>query len=74
MTVSDITELRIALSQVSATLEDLRVDVTEIKTQTAQTSRRVMLLELWQARVLGAVAVLLFLVTAVAIPVAVVLL
>ena len=41
----------------------------EIKSHVAQTNGRVMKLELWQARVLGAVGVLVFLLSAVAIPV-----
>ena len=41
----------------------------EIKSHVSQTNGRVMKLELWQARVLGAVAVLMFLLTAIAIPV-----
>ena len=41
----------------------------EIESHVRATNGRVLKLELWQARVLGAVAVVLFLLTAVAVPV-----
>jgi hypothetical protein len=41
----------------------------EIQHHVSKTNGRVMKLEVWQARVIGAVAVLMFLLSAVAIPV-----
>ena len=52
-----------SLDAVVERLDALREDVAEIKTQTRLTNGRVTALEKWQARVLGAVGVLVFLVT-----------
>ena len=43
--------------------------LSEIQNHVKQTNGRVMKLEVWQARVIGAVAVLMFLLSAVAVPV-----
>lgn len=51
------------LGEVLVELREARADISEIKDQTKKTNGRVTALEKWQARVLGAVGVLMFLVT-----------
>jgi hypothetical protein len=69
VTPGEIAEIRIALAELIGEMREVRSDVTEIKGHTSKTNGRVMKLEVWQARVIGAVAVLMFLLSAVAVPV-----
>jgi hypothetical protein len=48
-------------------LDNMQNDVSEIKTHVSQTNGRVMKLELWQARILGAIGILSLIGTPVAL-------
>ena len=69
MTPEDIARIMVRLDMQDEVLGEMRADQKEIKAHVSRTNGRVLKLELWQARVLGAIAVLMFLVAAVAIPV-----
>ena len=69
MTPSEITAILMRLDMQDEVLGEMRADQKEIKAHVSRTNGRVLKLELWQARVLGALAVLMFLVAAVAVPV-----
>jgi hypothetical protein len=74
VTPGEIAEIRISLAELVTEMREVRADVTEIKGHTSQTNGRVRRLEVWQARVIGACAVVVFLLSAVAVPVLVALL
>lgn len=68
LTPGEIAEIRVGLAELMTEVREVRADVTEIKGHTSATNGRVLKLELWQARTIGAVAVLMFLLSALAVP------
>jgi hypothetical protein len=57
MTPAEIARIEIRLDHQDAMLGEIRAEVGEVKRHAAQTNGRVLTLEMWRARIAGALAV-----------------
>jgi hypothetical protein len=57
MTPSEIARIEMRLDRQDAVLGEIRAEVGEVKHHAAQTNGRVLTLELWRARIAGALTV-----------------